>query len=286
MEIGEIIRSIRKGKGLSQKELSKNIMSRSNLSELESGNYFCSYDKFIYLLKKLNVSLSEFEEILNNSMFSKEESAIYHFVCAVNSNDHQNICTTRDVLIKLQVSSPSQRISQMILLGDAIIEFLKNGKIIHSRKYDSFKKYLSSCDNWGIYEINLLNNTLFIYPIEDVISLSQQLIAKCTRYNSEKIEKTKTDIMINTSNLLIKNKLYKTALEFSNLGISYATKNNFLYEKIILEIHTLIAQSAIDNKIYPTIYDYIKILEFTGYKDNAKEYLTSFELLMKHRQSS
>ncbi|CAI3257525.1 helix-turn-helix transcriptional regulator [Enterococcus cecorum] len=42
-EYGKILKRIRLEKGLTQKELSAGILSRSHLSELENGNYYCFF---------------------------------------------------------------------------------------------------------------------------------------------------------------------------------------------------------------------------------------------------
>lgn len=63
MQTGEVIQQVRKSKGLSQAQLAKDIMSRSNLSNFENGVYTPAFDKVLALLKRLNLSFAELTQM-------------------------------------------------------------------------------------------------------------------------------------------------------------------------------------------------------------------------------
>ncbi|MGL4522834.1 MAG: helix-turn-helix domain-containing protein, partial [Bacilli bacterium] len=62
MNVGEIIRNERLRQGLTQAQLCDQICSVSHLSKLENGIQGISYEIIEFLLKKLEVSLDEYEE--------------------------------------------------------------------------------------------------------------------------------------------------------------------------------------------------------------------------------
>ncbi|WHQ66967.1 helix-turn-helix domain-containing protein [Lactiplantibacillus plantarum] len=62
-EIGEIYRDLRLGKHVTLKDASNGIVSLAFLSRFERGLYDISFNHLLELLDRINVQLSEFENI-------------------------------------------------------------------------------------------------------------------------------------------------------------------------------------------------------------------------------
>lgn len=273
MEIGPLLKKIRNSKNMTQKSLASGIISRNHLSELENNNYYCSYDKFILLLRKLNVSLMEFEELLNQSIFFEEESLLKKLIQANNS---QNECDLKKVQKKINsyiknIRTPSSRIIHAQLLCEAIIEYRKHGKICNPERYALLKKYLISCNDWGYYEINLLNNSLFIYDIETAITLSSSLIMNCKKTQSIMTKEVLILALINMSDYLLKLDLNRESLKYSRLAIKLCENTNRLFEKSLASINAALAQTKIKKSLHPQIEKWIEFLRFSGYHDLADQ---------------
>jgi Rgg/GadR/MutR family transcriptional activator len=66
--------------------------------------------------------------------------------------------------------------------------------------------YLSNVDVWGYYELIVYNNSLFSFPVDQMISLSRMAYEKSMDYNPlGKGEDKKQLILINTATVLLEN---------------------------------------------------------------------------------
>lgn len=65
-EIGEVVRKLRKNRGLTLKELSDGILSYSALAAFERGKYVISFEKLLQLLNRLNFPLQEFTFLIED----------------------------------------------------------------------------------------------------------------------------------------------------------------------------------------------------------------------------
>lgn len=91
MNFGATIKKIRTDKNLTQKELSDGILTRSHLSQIETNNYFPSYDKFFLLLDRLNVVFEEFLFIQNDQKIQFKQQIRSKISEAANLNDIEKL---------------------------------------------------------------------------------------------------------------------------------------------------------------------------------------------------
>lgn len=64
-DFGKVYKDIRQSKGLTQEEICGDMLARSTLARIESGQVIPKFDTFIFLLQQINMSLEEFEYICN-----------------------------------------------------------------------------------------------------------------------------------------------------------------------------------------------------------------------------
>src|SRR3712207_525095 len=64
-DFGAIYKKIRQSKGLSQKEVCGNQLSRTSLSKIEACERVPSIENMVFLLNQINMSLEEFRSICN-----------------------------------------------------------------------------------------------------------------------------------------------------------------------------------------------------------------------------
>ncbi|EUJ28181.1 helix-turn-helix domain-containing protein [Listeria cornellensis] len=91
MNFGETIKKIRKDKNFTQKELSEGILTRSHLSQIETNNYYPSYDKFFLLLNRLNVVFEEFLFVQNDQKMLFNQQIRSEISEAANMDDTEKL---------------------------------------------------------------------------------------------------------------------------------------------------------------------------------------------------
>lgn len=262
-EYGKILKRIRLEKGLTQKELSAGILSRSHLSELENGNYYCSFDKFLQLLRKLNVSLHEFDLYLKESIYQEDFQRKIKIEAAVNAHD---IAEMKRLLAEFPiVDEKNVRMRHEKLLLEALIEYHQNHQIMNLTRYQEILDYLSKASEWGMYELNLLANFLFIFDIDTLPLITQQIYKKANKKNaSDEYTYLYLRLLINLSDFYLKNLDYQTCQEIAQQAIAIAYQKNNLFELTLAKIHFYLADILKTQQIHPNLPLYCQYLESIG----------------------
>ena len=262
-EYGKILKRIRLEKGLTQKELSAGILSRSHLSELENGNYYCSFDKFLQLLRRLNVSLHEFDLCLKESIYQEDFQRKIKIEAAVNAHD---IAEMKRLLAEFPiVDEKNVRMRHEKLLLEALIEYHQNHQIMNLTRYQEILDYLSKVSEWGMYELNLLANFLFIFDIDTLPLITQQIYKKANKKNaSDEYTYLYLRLLINLSDFYLKNLDYQTCQEIAQQAIAIAYQKNNLFELTLAKIHFYLADILKTQQIHPNLPLYCQYLESIG----------------------
>lgn len=262
-EYGKILKRIRLERGLTQKELSAGILSRSHLSELENGNYYCSFDKFLQLLRKLNVSLHEFDLYLKESIYQEDFQRKIKIEAAVNAHD---IAEMKRLLAEFPiVDEKNVRMRHEKLLLEALIEYHQNHQIMNLTRYQEILDYLSRVSEWGMYELNLLANFLFIFDIDTLPLITQQIYKKANKKNaSDEYTYLYLRLLINLSDFYLKNLDYQTCQEIAQQAIAIAYQKNNLFELTLAKIHFYLADILKTQQISPNLTLYRQYLESIG----------------------
>ena len=180
---GKTIRELRKSKGLTIAELSKDIVSLPFLSKYERGSGDISTSKFFKLIDRLNVSMIEFEKVY------------------LKDDDKSN-CSFMDKLGKYVVSDNTVALNNLIeeekqyYTEDKNIRHKHNVIILEQHlnkrcglKYDANKikiitNYLMMVDDWSYYEISLFGNSIFFIPSDTVEFLLKVAIKKTVLFEA------------------------------------------------------------------------------------------------------
>lgn len=186
MNIGELIKYIRKSKNLTQAELAEGIMiSRPYLAKIENGLHQISSEKLSLILEFCNVNYDEFLFMLNDYKLSpkmaayKEVFEAYQFekkidTATLKSQINHNYEKYKDIFYK-----------HLYILCECI-ELDFNKELIPAKYSKEISDYLLSIDNWCYYELVLFNNFLFIFPESTTMYLSKNLIKRSLKYKDLK----------------------------------------------------------------------------------------------------
>ena len=287
MEVGQLLKKIRLEKNLSQKKVSEGILSRSHLSELENGKYYCSYDKFLMLLRRLNISLLEFEERLEESKLRIEDFNLVRFVQIVNSNDVEKIRTLqKNIDEQIKLDHHSIRLEHLSILCSLLVDYHNNGKITNSTELNMLKSYLGNINSWGVYEYNLIINSLFIFDLSDCIALSKKLMKKLPTNPYSRLTKSRICLLINLSDLLIKNELYELSINLCKEAIALSHSQNLVYEKCLGIFNQSIAETYQGTNLSYEIDEYIHFFTLLGYKQLVENIQLELKLATMKNKSN
>jgi transcriptional regulator with XRE-family HTH domain len=272
MNVGMCLKEARIRKGLTQKQVAAGVMSRSHLSELEHNRYYCAYDKLLLLLKNINLSLTEFEELLNESVYLEEELLFEKFALTINRNNLKEIENVKKELADYLNTHSSLRMEHAILLCDAIPEYLLKKEMTLER-YQPIIHYLMNCKLFSWYEINLFNASMFLFPLSCCKKIVNEKILARGEHLSIKSSYTLLAMLLNLSDLLIREKDYTSVKKYCVIGIRLAKKFNHIYPQILLQLNYFIAEYKESGQLDKTFYRYINSLKLLGYPEMAEAVL-------------
>ena len=222
--IGEIIREVRKNRGMTLTDLSEGIMSFSSLAEFERGKYVISFDKLIKLLKKLNLSFTEFGFLIKeNSDFYKWWNEI---LLLFEKEDLKKIFYYEKILRKNAASI--QEKCNLIMLNNLIsIKYDKNHP--SESEINFLIDYFWKCGIWTHYDLLLFGNTSNLLSSKSIEVFSNEIIKKINSLfeNGYRYEDYIRTIMNNIDILWSRNK-YETCEKLINKINPYIKKTSYL----------------------------------------------------------
>ncbi|MGX6961541.1 Rgg/GadR/MutR family transcriptional regulator [Vagococcus xieshaowenii] len=202
---GEVFHYLRTNKGMKLKELADEQLSISLIAQFEKNQSKLSYDRFIRLMNKLEVSLEEIQTLLEQSTIEKsyEDILMTEYQNITNSvvgydkelffHIHQQLIQKSQEIFTYLQKHPSLRLAhyyQFVLINNQMwYELTSHDKQLRlsycQTKVQSYLspiiRYLLSVDNWGVYEISLMNRFAIAMPIDLLMKLMNQATkrAKC-----------------------------------------------------------------------------------------------------------
>lgn len=276
---GTLLKKIRQEKGLSQKDIYEGIMTRQTYYLIETNASMPSFDKFLMILEKLFISVDEFLFLLDPESFPTENHLYHQLSQAVFKKDTERLSLLTERSQQLYTSTNNKKYAHLTMITQAM-SYL-NSEQIESDSIDTLKKlmlpikqYLLGIDRWYLYELKLLNNSLYCFELSEAIALGVLVGKKLDTLGSlEQYQDIKLRIYLNLSCLCLNCKDYKNTVLFSTLAKENAQTDYRLFETIIASLNYEIAQSVIQKKpVHSNIKNYLTILETLDHQATVKEY--------------
>ena len=240
-DFGKILRQIRLNKGLTQEEVCGEFLDRSYLARIEGNQTNPSFEKIDYIFKQLGLSYGEFEYLCNDYHVDLRAKIIKEF----HNYIQFPVPSTADMLTKkceiILGSQPEdlfiQKIRQILKQTNApnIETQTERIQIISNIIWND----LSRQDEWYLQDIELLSNSLYHYPLEQIEILSQLVIKRLQKYeNFVKSKELEWNLLANISVIYLRNGRKQDALKISskNLVIAQAVKRYDFYAQSLIRV--------------------------------------------------
>ncbi|WP_086315597.1 hypothetical protein A5821_003097 [Enterococcus sp. 7F3_DIV0205] len=276
---GTLIKKIRQEKGLSQKDIYDGIMTRQTYYLIETNVSMPSFDKFLMILEKLCISVEEFLELLDSEAYPTINHFYHQLSQAVFKKDQKVLDSIIEKSQQLYTTTNNKKFFHLNLITQAMTYATNETSESDALKASKnlmfpIKQYLIGIDKWYLYELKLLNNSLYCFELSEAIALGTLVGKKIdTLSNIEQYQEIKLRIYLNLSSLCLNYQNYEKTLFFSALAKENAQTDYRLFEMIIANLNYEIAQAAIKKQLMDSqISHYLTILESLGYQSTVKEY--------------
>lgn len=209
---GEILKKIRINKKYTQKFVTEGIISQSTYSKVERGVIDITYNKFIKLLSRLDVSEFEFQMLLDEEPDARDDLIQQFFL--INYNDLEALTVIQERVQHYLTMKKDYIIQDIAYICEALMLISKEcdyeqAAIFANRVWKRLERF----DRWYMMEIRLINAILFIFPPETALHISERIVRQLSIYQTRESRVIKNNIQTNLTLLLIRNKNYATALE-------------------------------------------------------------------------
>ena len=178
MKIGTRIKEMRMLKGKTIKEVCGNEINRGNYWRIEENRVVPKIDTFEMILKNLNLSFFEYINIFHDE---EEEELISELKFNFLKKDIEKLNQIVMYCNKKYQETQRNYYLHYYCITILYINELK-GESYCKKSSGILKKLLISCNYWSYYEIEILNNTLFLYE-DEIILLFFNKITKIYRKN-------------------------------------------------------------------------------------------------------
>lgn len=232
---------------MSQKELSKDIVSRSHLSFIENNKYDISIGLFLQLINKLHIPIDEFFYIANNYSVPERKNISIKVMNAANKGSYLELKEIQKHLKNdLIYNKKEYEYHHYYSLTELYIYLLDNNFTVNKQVQiivQPIKEYLFNLSNWYLYDLKLFNNILFTFETIDIEGLAKKLFLSIKKYQDDPSARDDyLNILVNISTYFNEHGKYVLSLKFAELGKEKAQKGYRIYEKIILDINTAVAE--------------------------------------------
>ncbi|WP_270261743.1 helix-turn-helix domain-containing protein [Lactobacillus panisapium] len=224
---GETIQKIRKSRGITQAELSNNLLNRTTLSKIENSLEEPSYQNASRLIKRLGITQVEFDYIRNDYNFSPKEKIIFDFFNIAYNTESTKI----DTLLKRCSEFPDDNEIKKISL---ILKAFKSENLNSARKIilPFWQSQGSKVDNWNILDLYLLNMIFFVFDEESMIGISNRAI-ETIENKYPFLESLEENFALNKAVILMNMNKFDSAARILLKAISLA-KSTFRYDKLFM----------------------------------------------------
>lgn len=187
MEIGQLIKKIRKAKRIRQIDLVGDELTRTTLSKIENGNINPSTRNFFFLIGRLGVSFDEFFFLLNDGKILEKEQLLVEFNQLKHNCDLAKIQALKARMENYLSTQASVELEIVVEILEVQIQLNKETNMFHispltKETASKVWKRLVAYDEWYLNELTFVNSILFYFSKDMAVAIARRLIRELEKY--------------------------------------------------------------------------------------------------------
>lgn len=240
MDHSKLIKRLRLERGISQEKLVRGISQRSTLASFEKGAKNISYGLLVQYLDRMNVTLEEYQFLLDNEEISDKRS--------ISTEFHKKLSLVYD---PTYVDFLEQRFREhddtyyQILKAVYVLVMEKRSHLeidFHQESIKILSKYLDSIENWGRFELFVFVNTLYCYDDQFIFHHFKRTVKKMKSYvDQQYYSKDLVAFLINGSRVSFERKSFDLLNEFLKELHSFSDTFHSVDAQIAFDVFTFLS---------------------------------------------
>lgn len=180
-KFGETYKVFRESRKISLRDIENKGISRSQLSRFEKGETDLTITKFLIALEQINVPIEEFMYATNDFKRDRFYQTIDEVKqCFLN----RNVAKLHKLLTKRMENNNSSLFSEMEIIFLKIkLQELSKEDYSNDTDIKRITDYLFGVDYWGVFEILLFGNIMYIFNHATFLLLSKEMLHRTEFYH-------------------------------------------------------------------------------------------------------
>ena len=272
--VGELLRSMRKERGLTQVQLSRGICSRTTLATIETNNSSVNIDLLEKLLSRMNIDLYELQIIRSNFSY-RNRKEIYKELQLKYVNGNISLEKLQEEMQENYKKNGNIAYLAifMVFAKKILQEDIKTQLNTYTYEAEHIKKYFKTVTQYTNYEISIMASCLFLFGTETILMLIGEWNRKINKKNHFSFQAINNILVFyfNAIQICLERKDINEASKIlKGLQLYDLDLPNRIYYRLMEEYYrsliVMIVQESPDNNI-KRIYDFFL---FLGYKKKAE----------------
>lgn len=216
----KVYKDIRQSKGLTQEEICGDMLARSTLARIESGQVIPKFDTFIFLLQQINMSLEEFEYICNVYQPSERQKLLNIANNNLSITDNSELLSLKQQCqeyLQTHHDIPIQQLLDRLTVTIHVREF--GGESKDTTFQETTQKiwhYLEKQNTWYQNDFKLLLTILYHFPLETLKTITPQILTNLVKYTDlYNIKPLQLTLLTNLASIYLDNHQTKECKTFS-----------------------------------------------------------------------
>lgn len=224
-DFGSVYKEIRRSKHISQEKVCQDVLSRSNLSRIESNQVIPSFETMDYLLNQINMSFDEFRYICYLYKYSEREEILLltqnkkYYRNRESIDDLQKLC--EKYLQKNPQDIPIQSILKRV---NIVLSVRQSGPSQQSKELALLAwEEIKNQDVWYKSDLEMIVVILLALPLESIITISDEVLVRLKDYKDYlEIIPIKYSLLANLSSVFLWNNLMERCITISRMQLATA----------------------------------------------------------------
>lgn len=247
--VGESIKFIREGKNYTQSYTAGGLLSRTTLSKIENGKINPSFRKTQEIIDKLDISMMEFEYILNNFTRTGKQKIVQAYSELKYSWEQDKIkALAKECSLYLEENGSDHSVERIMLICLGIIDIQNKEILAATQKLEGIWYQLVNQETWFLLDIRMINHIFFLIPIDIADYITKKACKELQKYKKFDLSYCRLHVafLLNLIELNTLNGLFsKEILKISEECIGICQENK-IYDLLAL---AFIRKGAILNKL-------------------------------------
>lgn len=219
-DFGQVYKTIRTSKGLTQKQICGDRISRSTLARIEKGEIVPSFENMSFLLDQVNMSLEEFRYVCHYYQTSKRQTILALSEKHTSFIDNTELIKLKKLCISYLKKHHDIPIEQLLDRLDIVTHVRKFGGYSQDEKFQKLTQKiwtnLEKQNTWYESDLKLLSNILFHFPLDSVKAITPQILDSLEKYkNYHNIKPLQYQLLTNLATIYLYNNLIEECLNIT-----------------------------------------------------------------------